>query len=110
MKGLGIFLIAVGVFGLLAAMNMDTTVEVPGLPGRTIGFGEFSTYIPSVPSQRVHNVGLMDQRRNWLILSGFVFVGGLVLSGFGILSEQARIGNRPGNIPYADKSGTFSNV
>ena len=97
MKQIGILLIAVGVFGLVAAVNMDTTLEVPGQPGRTVGFGEFSTYIPPVPSQRVHNLGLMDQRRTWLVLSGFVFVGGLVLLGFGVVSEQTRIGNRLGN-------------
>jgi preprotein translocase subunit Sss1 len=88
--GFGLLLVAVGVIGLLVALNKDTTVEVPGQPGQTIGSGEFSTYIPSVPSQRVHNIGLMDERRNWLIVSGFVLVGGVLLLGFGTLREQIK--------------------
>lgn len=83
MRGFGELLIAAGVVGLLVAMNMDTTVEVPGQPGQTIGSGEFSTYIPPVPSQRVHNIGLMDERRNWLIVLGFVLVSGFILLGSG---------------------------
>jgi hypothetical protein len=124
MKGLGLILIAVGVVGLLAAANMDTSVEVPGQPGRTIGFGEYSTYIPSLPPQRVVNLSLMDQRRTWLTLSGLIALGGILLFGFAFLSEQRDTGtagtvtrtvrprrvNALGDIPYADRSDTFSNV
>jgi len=39
----------------------------------------------------------MDQRRSWLILSGFVFIGGLILSGFGFFSKQAQLSDKLGN-------------
>ena len=85
MKGLGLFLIALGALGLLAGLKMDTTVYVPS---QTVGFGEFSTY---VPSQSVHNIGLMDQRRNVLIAAGFVFVAGIILYGFGTYRVQVQV-------------------
>jgi len=85
MKGLGLFLIALGALGLLAGLQMGTTVTTPS---QTVGFGEFSTY---VPSQSVHNIGLMDQRRNVLIAAGFVFVAGIILYGFGAYRVQARV-------------------
>lgn len=80
MKMLGLVLVATGLCGLLVALNLDTTVEVPGQPGKVIEFGKSWDYIPSVPSQRVNNIGLMDQRRNWLIVSGIV-VSGILLFG-----------------------------
>ena len=82
MDRLGLFLILFGTIGLSIALNMDATVEVPS---QTIRSGEFKTY---VPSQRVHNIGRMDERHNWLSVSELVLVCGVLLYGFGVLNEQ----------------------
>jgi hypothetical protein len=84
MRTLGLILIAVGVLGLLAVLNMDTTVYVPS---QTIGVGDPSTY---APSQSVHNLGLMFRQLEWLIVSGLVIVCGVLFYGFGELSEQGK--------------------
>jgi hypothetical protein len=94
MKAFGLILIAVGVCGLLVALNLDTTMD-PEHAAKTIGFGEFSTHTPGVPSQRVHNIGLMDQRRNWLTVSAVVFLSGIILFGLGSLGEQLGNSRKP---------------
>ena len=84
MKLFGMILITVGVVGLVVAFNMDTTVEVP--KATTIGDQTFNW------TERVYNFGLMEQRSGWLIVSGMVFLGGILLFGFGALSEQLQAG------------------
>lgn len=73
MKPLGIFLLLIGAIWGIVAFNFDTTVETEG---RYIGDLH-------IPSQRVHNIGKMDQRRNHLLLAGLLAVVGVVLFGFG---------------------------
>ena len=101
MRPLGLVLIAIGAIGLLIAFNMNTTVEVR--TPRTIGDYTFNE------TERVHNIGLMDERRNWLIVSGLVLVAGVLFFGFGALSEQ---GHMPvcGNTPQPQVDGTLGTV
>jgi hypothetical protein len=87
MKGLGLFLIALGALGLLVGLCMDTSVDVPGL------------------SERVHNVGLMDQRRNLLIAGGFVLLGGLLCCGFAEHIEAAQ--GKAAKVAKVAKPGTL---
>jgi hypothetical protein len=50
---------------------MDTTVSTSG-------------------GDRVHNIGLMNDRQNYLIVSGMVAIAGILFLGFGELIEQRR--------------------
>lgn len=77
MKKLGIFLIATGLVWGIVAFNMSTTVETGG---QLIGSGEYSY---RVPKGLVHNIGLIDQRRNHIIISAVLIVSGIILFGFG---------------------------
>jgi hypothetical protein len=86
MKGVGLILVAIGVLGLLAALNMNTTVHVPG---QTIGSGESMT---NIPSQSVHNLGLMLRQLEWVVVSGFVALSGVLFYGFGEIVEQRDVG------------------
>lgn len=86
MKGLGLVLIVVGVLGLGAALNMDTTVHVPS---QTIGAGDFSA---NIPAQSVHNLGLMLRQLEWVVVSGLVALSGVLFYGFGQLIEQRSMG------------------
>ena len=69
MRTLGIVLLMAGLLWTLIAFNADTTVTTES---QFIG----STYIPS---QKVHNIGKMDERRNHLMLSALVIVVGVIL-------------------------------
>ncbi len=69
MKKLGIFLLVTGFICAIFAFNIDTTVSTES---KSIG----GIYIPST---RVNNIGLMDERRNFLIFSGFQAVVGAIL-------------------------------
>jgi hypothetical protein len=86
MKGFGVILIFAGVLGLGVAMNMDTTVYVPG---QTIGSGEFST---NIPSQQVHNLGLIFRQLEWIVVSGLVVLSGVLFYGFGEIVEHRHAG------------------
>lgn len=77
MKGLGVILIVLGGAGLVYALRMDTTVVVPG------------------QSERVSNLGLMDQRRNVLIVSGLVLLGGFIFTGMAGMSSRSQIDETP---------------
>jgi hypothetical protein len=67
MKILGYILISLSIILGLVSYNMDTTVESSNLD-------EYS----EIPV-RVHNIGLMQQRQNLLILSSVLFIGGILL-------------------------------
>lgn len=83
MKSAGIILVVVGALWALIALNMDTTVETGG---ERIGSG---AYPINVPKTRVHNIGLMDERRNHLIIASVVALAGIMLFGFGSISPAA---------------------
>jgi hypothetical protein len=70
MKGLGAILIVLGGIGLVYALRMDTSVKVAGM------------------SERVHNVGLMNQRQTILIVSGVALVGGFIFTGLATVASQ----------------------
>ena len=97
MKGLGVLLVVLGCLGLLVTWSMDTTVETGG---EQIGYGEYSRY---VPKSRVHNVGLLEERRNYLILSSVAVIAGIVLYGFGALAEAQAKAKEPPAGPHCPK-------
>lgn len=78
MKIFGIFLAAVGLVWVLQAWNMNTVVETESKS--IVGI--------YVPSQKVHNVGLMETRRNHLMLASVTVIVGVLLIGFGVLSGR----------------------
>ena len=87
---LGILLIVVGCIVGFFAWNMDTTVESGG---KTIDIGALST---NLPTSRVHNIGLMAERQNRLILSGILSLAGILLVGFSTLAQdQAKARQEP---------------
>lgn len=77
MRGLGKFLVAVGILWAIVAFNMDTTVTSGP---QTYGSGEYAVNVPSIT---VNNLGLMEARRNHLMFAGLTILVGVVLIGFG---------------------------
>lgn len=79
MKKAGIVIIILGVIWVLIAYNMPTTVGE--------GFRE------------VHNIGLMEDRRNHIMLAGLTILVGVILFGFGSVSGRSfahpRVTSRP---------------
>lgn len=69
---IGIILMVIGALGFVGSCNMDTTVAVDPVPGAAA----FGISLPS----RVHNIGLMEQRREGMVLCGVMFLVGLVLA------------------------------
>lgn len=82
MRLLGIFLIGVGLIWAVIAFDMRTSVTAGG---QRIGSGEYAIDVPSVS---VNNLGLMEQRRNHLLLAGLTAVAGVVLFGMGTLQQS----------------------
>lgn len=78
MRTLGIILTAVGLTWALLAWNMNTVVETK------------DSYVGSlyIPSQKVHNLGLIESRRNHLMLASVTVIAGILLFGFGVLSGR----------------------
>lgn len=64
MKGLGIFLLIVGIVGAVASFSMDVTVAT--------GYGG-----------RVNNIGLMASKQNYILISCFVILCGFLAVIFG---------------------------
>jgi len=85
MRLLGIILTLVGVIWVVIAFNMQTTVRTGGT---TIGSGQFSI---QVPVMEVKNLGLMDDRRNHLLVGASLTVIGILLFGFGTLVQSKAI-------------------
>lgn len=81
MRAIGTILIVAGLIWAAIAFNMSTTVEAGG---ERIGSGAFSVDIPRVT---VNNLGLMEQRRNHLMMSAVAIIAGIVLFGFGSVSR-----------------------
>ncbi len=80
MKKLGIFLISIGIIGLIYFFQMDTSVKVNYSKGNSLGFPE-----------RVNNIGLMNEKQNYIIISGILLFSGLLLSLFG---NKQRVENK----------------
>lgn len=81
MRTIGAILIIAGLIWAAIAFNMSTAVEAGG---ERVGSGAFSVYIPRMT---VNNLGLMDQRRNHLMMSGVAVIAGIALFGFGSVSR-----------------------
>lgn len=73
MRKMGFFLTGVGLIWAIYAFNMSTTVSTSGFS--VGGFRE------------VHNIGLMDDRRNHLLGAGFTALIGVLLIGFGSIKQ-----------------------
>lgn len=71
MKVTGIILLAIGVIAFFVGVSMDTTIAT--------GFG----------GQRVHNIGLMNDRQNAIIVAGVLAVIGAIFVGFSKKSQPA---------------------
>lgn len=82
MRGFGKFLIVIGVLWGLLAFSMDTSIEVPA---QTFGEGEFSI---TTPAQRVNNLGLMNDKQNYIIGAGLTLVIGVLLYILGGRKEE----------------------
>jgi hypothetical protein len=80
MKNTGKLLLFIGAIWGVIAFNQDTTVTTVG---QFIG----STYIPS---QTVHNIGKIDERRNHLMLSGLMVLAGVILFAVGSTQSSAQ--------------------
>lgn len=83
MKKMGLVLIVAGILGGAFAFNLDTSVETGG---ETIGSGKYAV---TIPKSRVNNLGLMEERRNYLGASGLAILVGVILFGFGSLQRPA---------------------
>ena len=70
---IGLLMLVVGGFIAVSHYNRDTTVEVPNTDfmGRNAGGG------------RVHNIGLMEERRNGLLIGSGIGAVGLILVAIG---------------------------
>ncbi len=77
MKNFGILLLIIGGIWAFIAFNMDTTV--------TTGGGTYGGI--EIPRMTVNNIGLMDERRNHLIISGLIIIVGIILFVFGIRGQ-----------------------
>jgi len=87
MRAIGIVLLIVGVIVGIVALSMNTTVTTKP---ETIGGIE-------IPSQTVNNLGLMDDRRNTLIVSGLVVVVGVILLAVGSLQRASLAASTDGS-------------
>lgn len=88
MKLWGGLLVVAGMLMGLYAFQMDTTVQTGG---EAFSFGLSTTYIPKLS---VHNIGLMEQRQAYVLLSGTLFLSGIVLIGFGSLRDERGLNTR----------------
>ena len=59
-KGVGVIILVLGLFAVMLCMNMETSVETE--------FGD-----------RVNNIGLMNDKQNYLILSSLIVISGLLI-------------------------------
>src|SRR5437870_5699399 len=73
MAGLGVVVLIVGIIGMFLAAHMDTSVRV----GDVNMPSALRPYVPN--DMRVNNLGLMQEKQNYFILSGVVAVIGAIL-------------------------------
>ena len=78
MRALGILLLVIGAFVGIYALSMNVTVTTES---QTIAGVE-------IPSQSVNNLGLMDDRRNALMVGGLLVLVGVVLIAAGSLRRS----------------------
>ena len=81
MKELGILLILAGVVLGGFAYSMDTTVTTDS---RNFGYGI------SIPSMTINNLGLMEERRNKLMIAGVLVLVGAIFTALSSKSESEK--------------------
>ena len=64
MKKAGVLLIALGIFSVFLAFNMDVVIGTS------------------------YNIGLLNERQNIVYLSGILFLAGIILFGFGVVAKE----------------------
>lgn len=93
MRALGILLLVIGAFVGIYALSMKVTVTTES---QTIGGID-------IPSQTVNNLGLMDDRRNALMVGGLLVLVGVVLIAVGSLRRSpVAVGGDQDIAPDAD--------
>ena len=86
MKIIGIIVSLVSAICLLIALNMSTTVTT-----RSSGFGDFR-----IPSMTVNNLGLMQDKQNYIITSAVFLIIGVGLYLFALKNgESKHVGEKP---------------
>lgn len=85
MKTIAYFLLALGIALGVFAYSMDTTVDAGG---QTFGSGEFSI---NIPKSRVHNLGLMEDRRLLFYAAGLSLVLGTAFLGIATVAGARTI-------------------
>jgi hypothetical protein len=98
MKIIGIFLCVLGIVWGIFAFNMQTSVVTES---KTIGSGQFAIHVPSM---EVNNLGLLDRKRNHLLLAGVSAVIGVLLFGFGSLQSGFSGAGKLRKCPYCAES------
>ena len=83
MKQFGLVLVILGILSAIFAFNRDTTVETEE---KTISS---SIYSVTIPSERVQNLGLIEQRNNILHASYLAILVGVILYGFGSIQHNS---------------------
>jgi hypothetical protein len=86
MKKIGMFLIGISIVCLIYfTFIMDTSVKVNYKEGNNMGLPE-----------RVNNIGLMNDKQNFIIVSGVLLITGVLLSLYG-KNEDTENQNDPKN-------------
>lgn len=70
MKPLSLILCTIGIIGIFFALSMDTSVATYG-------------------GDRIHNIGLISDRQNYVIASGILLLVGVILFGFSTISIRS---------------------
>ena len=96
MRGFGILVVIVGLGGMLYALGMDTSVSVSDVDIPH----ELRPYVPS--AMRVNNLGLMQQRQNYLMVGGVAAVIGAIFVAVGFIAGVKHSEQHP-----PDQSATF---
>lgn len=78
MKQVGLIIIVLGLLGLCFSYSMNTTVTTES---KSLGYGI------EVPSMTVNNIGLIEDRRNAMLVSGIATIIGVILFVAGTLQE-----------------------
>ena len=87
MMTVGIVLLVTGVIVCIFALSMDVTVTTEAE----------ELYGVEIPSQKVNNIGLMDDRRNALTVGGLLVLVGVVLTVVGSLRRSAVVAGGAGS-------------
>lgn len=86
MKKIGFFVLVIGLVGLIATLGMDTTVA------------------SSHGYDRIHNIGLMNEKQNFLLVSVAIAIAGVVVLVFGYRSEPS--GQSSNKVPVNTNQAT----